>query len=449
MNKLSILTNTLASVFLATMLATSQAYGDRLFATSGSGSGMGGGGSASTLYELDLNHEPDSDTPMARPIGPIRSLSDSGDIVKLYSAVNSIAFHPETGLLYGISNKGMVLITIDPDSAVVTHAVNITGSMVAKSNIRSPDMGFTRDGLYTWSELNPGTLNVIPDLTTGESFEVGINSIGDIWGVGLDVDSNGTVYFKNGSGDIYIIYTVDNDAMDIKAGAESFVVNIDGEDMYEDQFDNALAFDSNDNLFTIDRTFYQEFDDGFLTFSMAIEVDLYSIDLLAGETKFIGSTGLPTLAAIAFQKSGSEFETFSITKAEIQFEDDPDKEKFKSEGVFTLDSAGAGIDPLNEEVTFGAGTVLVTIPAGSFVLGAGMYEFKGIIDGADVKVKIEQKSQTEFKFKAEAKRVVLTDTANPTEFVLTIGSKTGNALVRLEGKLKFPGKKDKKDKKGK
>jgi hypothetical protein len=420
MNKLSRLTHILASVFVATMLATSQAYGDRLFATTGAGE------SASTLYELD----PVTGA-MLNIIGPIN-----------FDEVVSIDFHPTSGVLYGISNSSKELITIDTKTGAGTFIAAITGSMAANMYINSPDMSFDSEGiLYTWSENLPDNLNVI-DIVTGNSFQVGDNGLNNTRHTGLDVDSKGTMYFKGGSGDVYIVNTDD--------GTINFMDNIAIPDL--DVFDNALAFDSLDNLFTFDRIIVQEFDDdddGELISSTPIEVDLYSIDLLAGETTFIGSTGLPTLAAIAFQKSGSEFETFSITKAEIQFEDDPDKEKFKSEGVFTLDPGGEGIDPLNEEVTFGAGTVLVTIPVGSFVSGAGVYEFKGIIDGADVKVKIEQMSLTEFKFKAEAKGVDLTGTANPAEFVFTIGSKTGNALVRLEGKLKFPGKKDKKDKKDK
>ena len=421
MNKLSILTYTLASVFLATMLATSQAYGDRLFATSGAG------GSPSTLYELD---PATGATLRENGIGPIN-----------FDEVVSIDFHPVTGVLYGISNSTRELITIDTETGAGTFVATITGSMAADSATKSPDMTFDSFGtLYTWSERNPDNLNVVVidkiviDIETGDflvdSFEVGDNGLSGVSGTyqsGLDVDSEDTIYFKDGSGDVYTV--------DAANGAVTFMVNID--DIWDsDQFDNALAFDSSNNLFTLDRIWDP-------TTDMNIDVHLYSIDYLVGTTMFIGSTGVPNLAAIAFQKSESGFESFSITKAEIQFEDDPDKEKFKSEGVFTLDPGGEGIDPTNEEVTIGAGTVLVTIPVGSFVSGAGVYEFKGIIDGADVKVKIEQKSLTEFKFKAEAKRVVLTDTANPTEFVFTIGSKAGNALVRLEGKLKFPGKKAK------
>jgi hypothetical protein len=412
------------------MLATSQAYGDRLFATSGAGS------SPSTLYELD----PATGATL-RKIGPIN-----------FDEVVSIDFHPITGVLYGISNSNRELITIDTETGAGSFVATITGSMAANSATKSPDMTFDSFGtLYTWSERNPDNLNVIVideimiDLETGDfvvdSFEVGDNGLSGLTATyqsGLDVDSHDTIYFKDGSGDVYTV--------DAANGAVTFRINID--DIWDsDLFDNALAFDSNDNLFTIDRIFEYKYDDlGDLISSTAIGVDLYSIDLVTGTTMNRGSTGVPALAAIAFQKSGSGFETFSITKAEIQFEDDPHKEKFKSEGVFTLDPGGVGIDPTNEEVTFGVGTVLVTIPVGSFVSGAGVYEFKGFIEGADVKVKIEQKSLTEFKFKAEAKRVVLTGTANPTEFVFTIGSKAGNALVRLEGKLKFPGKKGKKGK---
>ena len=431
MKKLSTFIHTLAWVFVATMLATSQAYGDRLFATSGASS------SPSSLYELD------PETGAAVLIGPIG-----------FDAVVSIDFHPESGELYGISNRTTIedpdtgvitivpneLITIDTITGAGTFVATITGSMAAMSYTRSPDMGFASDGtLYTWSEIGPSNLNVIvtdepvelDDFALGYSFEVGPNGGTNTYQVGLDVDSRDNVYLKDGFGDIYTV--------DRMTGAISRVVIFDGEGV--DRFDNVLAFDSSDNLFTIDRI---------SNFGVFYFSHLYSIDLATGATRFIGSTGVPDLTALAFQNTGSGpgsgFEVFTITKAEIQFDDDLAKEKFKSEGLFALDPGGEGIDPLNEVVTFGAGNVLVTIPEGSFVSGAGVYEYQGIIDGADVKVKIEQTSLIEFKFKAEAKGVDVTGTANPTEFVLTIGSKSGSALVRLGGKLKFPGKKGKKGK---
>jgi hypothetical protein len=410
MRQLSLFIHTLASVFVATMLTISQAYGDRLFATSGAGE------SGSILYELD----PETGATI-HTFGPIG-----------FNAVVSIDFHPDTGVLYGLSNpngefSSMQLIKIDTNTGIGTPVHTITGTMAASSFTKSPDMGFASDGtLYTWSERTPDNLNKI-DITTGISTEVGDSFLNDTFQTGLAVDSDNNVYIKDGFGDVYIV--------DRMTGAATFWVKFDG--LFVERFDNILAFDSSDNLFMIDRMFFPD---------MSQISHLYSIDLGTGATTFIGTAGNIGLAAIAFQKSGSEsgsgsgsgFEAFSITKAEIQFDDDPLREKFKAEGTFTL--AGEGIDPLNEVVTVGAGTALVTIPAGSFVSGAGMYEYKGIILGADVKVKIEQTSVNEFKFKADVKGVDLTDTANPTEIILTIGSKGGNASVRLHGKLKFPAK---------
>lgn len=393
MEKLWTFTLTLAAVFMATMLVTSQAYADRLFATSGAGR------SASTLFELD---------PTTGAI--ISTIGATG-----FTEVVSLAFDPITGVLYGISNASNALITIDTATGAGTLVARLTGPMAGK---HAPDMGFASDGtLYTWSEAFPDRLNAI-DVSTGVSTEIGPNPLGTFQ-FGLDVDSTDTVYIKNGDG---MIYTVDK-----TTGATTFVVDIDP----GYQFDNALAFDSNDNLFTIDRVGFPG--------SSAVG-DLYAIDLTTGATTFIGSTGVTSLAGIAFFEE-NQFDPFTIRKAEIRFDDNPPKEKFKIEGAFTLSSNSNGIDPLAEDVRVTVGTSSVTIPAGSFVADFPKFEFKGTIAGVDVKMKIEETDIDTFKFKVDAKGVDLTGTANPTDVSLDIGDDSGSFTgLFMEGKLKFKAK---------
>ncbi len=84
------------------------------------------------------------------------------------------------------------------------------------------------------------------------------------------------------------------------------------------------------------------------------------------------------------------------------------------------------------------GTSVLTILPGSFTEEEpGRFEFEGPINGADVKMEIDQIFGVTFQFKVEAETIDLTDTANPVDVELAIGDDGGTATVRLEGELKF------------
>ena len=255
MKKLSTFTLAFAVVIMATMLVTSQAYADRLFATSGAG------GAASTLFELDAT------------TGAI--ISTIGAVG--FSEVVGIGFNPLDGLLYGISNASNSLITINTTTGAGTLVAGLSGPMSGRN---APDVTFTSDGtLYTWSEASPDRLNSV-NTTTGASTEIGPNPL-STFQFGLGADSTDTVYAKNGDG---MIYTVDK-----TTGATTFVVDII-EPGSCCQFDNAFAFDSSDVAYTIDR----------IGGGSSVG-DLYTIDLTTGAATLIGTTGVSSLAGLAFQ----------------------------------------------------------------------------------------------------------------------------------------------------
>ncbi len=133
------------------------------------------------------------------------------------------------------------------------------------------------------------------------------------------------------------------------------------------------------------------------------------------------------------------FADFTITKAEIKFKTSSTmNDRFKVKGKFKLGADNNAFDLSANAVVVTVGTATVTIPAGLFTEeDYGEFEFKGTIDGADVKMTIKEIYADTFKFKIRAKWVDLTDTANPTAIDLSIGNDFGTATIRLNGKLKF------------
>lgn len=242
--KMKLLSAMLVGVF---GLGTSAAYADPvLYGSTGSGR------SASSLYTIDAT------TGAATLIGAIG-----------FDEVVSIDFNPVTGVLYGVANSGHSLISID--------AITGAGTLIAtlSPSFQSPDMSFAADGtLYSWSEASPDNLNTI-DLVTGITTEVGPNPL-STYQLGLDVDSSGTIFVKDGDGGIY--------SVDPVTGATTFIIDIGCCD-----FDNVLAFDPSDTLYTLDRV------------GAGDDSHLYTIDLATGATTFIGATGLGRLAALAFR----------------------------------------------------------------------------------------------------------------------------------------------------
>ena len=135
--------------------------------------------------------------------------------------------------------------------------------------------------------------------------------------------------------------------------------------------------------------------------------------------------------------SNIALDPFVITEAKIEFNDNPQEEGFKLKGGFTLGKASDGIDPSNEDVAVEVGASSITIPAGSFIKDDGAFDFEGIINSADIRMRIEAEDETRFNFKAKVKQVDLTDTANPMGIALRVGNEKGVTQLRFEGKLKF------------
>lgn len=133
------------------------------------------------------------------------------------------------------------------------------------------------------------------------------------------------------------------------------------------------------------------------------------------------------------------FSDFSISEAKIEYDFDTSiNDSFASSGEFTLGLGSSGIDPCNEDVVVTLGTFSVTIP-GSFVQEDDKYIFEGLIDGANIYMKIEEIAANTFTFVVEADGVDFTGTENPTFIELVISDDYGSANIRLDGKLEFKG----------
>ena len=219
----------------------------------------GAGGTASSLYTIDPT------------TGASTLVGATG-----FGHVVAMDFNPVDGLLYGISNSsGGTLLTIDVATGAGTAIATLGGSMTGSN---APDMAFNAAGtLYTWNEPFTDNLNTV-DLGTGVGTEIGPNGGGAFtFQLGLDIDSSGTVYIKNGDNDIYTV--------DTGTGAATFLITHDAPAF---ALDNILAFNAADTLFSVDRT-------------SGSDSDLYTIDLATGGSTLIGSTGIGRLAALAFQ----------------------------------------------------------------------------------------------------------------------------------------------------
>jgi hypothetical protein len=193
-----------------------------------------------------------------------------------FNHVVSIDFHPITGVLYGISNSGpdRSLITIDPATGAGTLVAHISPP-INSTAFNSPDMSFDTAGtLYTWSEPGIDRLTTV-DLTTGAATHIGPSPLGT-FSLGLDIDSTDTIYIKNGDGRVYTV--------NAGTGATTLVAEGIGSTLF---FNNVLAFDAADTLYTVHR--------------LDFDSELYTIDLASATTTLVGATGLGNLAALAFR----------------------------------------------------------------------------------------------------------------------------------------------------
>ena len=238
------------------------------YGTTGSGA-PGGGDTASSLFTID-------------PTTGVSTLVGATGFI----GVNSIDFNPLTGVLYGIANNGggvAQLITINP----ATGAGNLIAAL--SPNFQSPDMSFNPSGtLYSWSEASPDHLNRV-NITTGATTDVGPSGIGTLH-TGLDLNSVGAIYVKSGN-NVYTINPV--------TGAATFLITVTAAATFE----NVLAFDPTDKLYTVDRRTGNS--------------DLYTLNLTTGTSTLIGATGLPTLSALAFAPVVPEPATLSLLSVAV------------------------------------------------------------------------------------------------------------------------------------
>jgi uncharacterized repeat protein (TIGR01451 family) len=268
------------------------AVGD-LYAVTGTGSsGFCTGAMLSTLYTLDPA------TGAATSVAPI---TVEGSQVR---HVTGLAFHPSTGVLYGVMNSQEAgvdcglssLISIDPATGVAT----VIGDRTLFGPI--PDIAFDPFGtLYGWSESNDDL--IVIDITDG-SFEV-IESEINTFQTGLASDSNGNLFLKVAE----ILYFLNQ-----YTAEEIYQVSVDRD------ADNVLAFDASDNLYSGERS-----SGGFT---------LFTIDRESGETTEKGSNAVTGITAITFNRgtvTPPDIADVTITK-----EVDDDLVVTGEEVVFTL-----------------------------------------------------------------------------------------------------------------
>lgn len=215
----------------------------------------------SVLYKLDPNTG-----------AVIQTIGSAG--VTPPQHITSLAFHPSTGVLYGYINEYVSynegqLATLDVNTGAATP-------LTASSPVHVPDITFGPLGtLYGWNEaIGVWQDDLITfDLSTGAASQAGESGIGTAK-TGLASDSQGNLYVKSGSD----LYTVDPGT-----GAATFLKTL------SQSLDNALAFDENDNLYSVLRAPLTSY--------------LMKIDIATGNVTTVGDIGVANIAAIAFRQS--------------------------------------------------------------------------------------------------------------------------------------------------
>ena len=241
--------------------AHAETLNETLYATAGAGQGT-----PSTLYILDA-----TDGSVVNEVGAIG-----------FNSVVGIAFHPMTGVLYGVASDGSneidtcgfnsgSLITIDP--------ITGEGTFVGCIDHWVPDVSFDSNGvLYGWGEFSEeGEYDdlVTIDLATGMGTRVGESGT-DTARTGLAFDSEDSLFLKPGGNDCEL------HRVDPVNGSTTPLVQL------SKCTNNIAAFDKNDVLFTGTRSR----DSGFT---------LQTIDIETGLVTDIGSNSIGRIAGLAFQ----------------------------------------------------------------------------------------------------------------------------------------------------
>jgi YVTN family beta-propeller protein len=134
---------------------------------------------------------------------------------------------------------------------------------------------------------------------------------------------------------------------------------------------------------------------------------------------------MPLPPGLAFASIGA--------KLKIRLREKTNHDSFELQSEFTLGQESDGIDPSTEWVTLRVGTFGVTIPAGSFKgRGFGPFLFDGVIDGADLRLRIRPTGAQRYAFEATVRDAYLAGTENPVMMTLTIGDDSGTISVKAD-----------------
>ena len=229
-----------------------------LYATDGAGGGGGGTGGPSTLYRLDPRNGS-----VLQTIGPVG-----------FNEVVGIAFHPVTGVLYGVSSPSAgtgELLRID----VETGAGTVVGSLSLpppSGDNGTPDVAFAPSGqLYTWSE-NGDDLALV-DVATGAATIVG-DCVDSTSRTGLTIDATGAAFVKAGT----TLMSVDRVT---GACSGSLPLNAPG------TLHNALEDAPGGIFYSLERS--------------GGNTQLFTVDPQTGAVNSVGTNAIPTLAGLAFK----------------------------------------------------------------------------------------------------------------------------------------------------
>jgi hypothetical protein len=213
----------------------------------------GAGNATSVLYMLD---------PATGAV--VSTIGSTG-----YSHVTGLAFHPFTGVLYGVTSGGEEFSTLS--QLLILDPFTGAGTPVGPTGFTSgvPDISFSPGGvLYAWYE-NGDDLATI-DLTTGAGTVLGDAGISTAR-TGLAFNSAGRLWTKDDD----LLYEI-SPADGTPIG--SVTISVSG-------LHNALVFNQFDVMYGLRRTSGME---------------LYTIDPTSGAASLVGSNALTNIAALAF-----------------------------------------------------------------------------------------------------------------------------------------------------
>jgi YVTN family beta-propeller protein len=139
----------------------------------------------------------------------------------------------------------------------------------------------------------------------------------------------------------------------------------------------------------------------------------------------------PGAISILPPPQGVQFFSFDA-RLKIHLSKKPNDDTFEVESSFTLNSsANEAIQPDKVPVRLQVGPFIGTFPIGSFKAhGDRSYTFAGVINGAQLRARIEHTGTQRYSFRADAKDTNLSGITNPVQISLSIGDNAGLTSVK-------------------